>query len=99
MSHKIKVVIADDHEIFRDGLALMLAKQDDIELAGQAEDGNELVQLVEKTKPDVVITDIKMPRFDGIEATKTLLQKNPDLKIIALSMFDEEKLIVDMLEA
>jgi DNA-binding NarL/FixJ family response regulator len=92
-------VIADDHEIFRDGLALMLSKQPDLKLEGQAEDGNELVKLVEETQPDLVITDIKMPRRDGIEATKILLQKFPDLKIIALSMFDEENLIVEMLEA
>lgn len=99
MQYSVRVVIADDHEIFRDGLALMISKQKELELAGQAENGKELVQLVEKTQPEVVITDIKMPICDGIEATKILLQKFPDIKIIALSMFDEEKLIVEMLEA
>ena len=99
MKYDIRIVIADDHEIFRDGIALMLSKQNDIILDGQAEDGKELIQLVEEKKPDVVLTDIKMPRMDGIEATKLLLKKNPDQKIIALSMFDEENLIVEMLEA
>lgn len=99
MNYAVKVAIADDHEIFRDGLVLMLSKEEEITLVGQAQDGRELVQLVERTQPDVVITDIKMPLCDGIEATKILLKKFPDLKIIGLSMFDEEKQIVEMLEA
>jgi DNA-binding NarL/FixJ family response regulator len=99
MQKTIRLVIADDHEIFRDGLALMLSKQDTLSLVGQAGDGRELIQLVAEQRPDLVITDIKMPRLDGIAATKLLLQKEAELKIIALSMFDEENLIVEMLEA
>ncbi len=99
MKYYIRIVIADDHEIFRDGLALMLSKQTDVILQGQAENGFELIELVEEKQPDVILTDIKMPRMDGIEATKQLLKKNPEQKIIALSMFDEENLIVEMLEA
>ncbi|HTQ63475.1 MAG TPA: response regulator transcription factor [Puia sp.] len=99
MNHQISLVIADDHEIFRDGLALMLSKQQNISLVGQAENGKELIELVKESRPDIVITDIKMPHLDGIKATRLLLEKNPDLKIIALSMFDEENLIVEMLEA
>src|SRR5688572_6417453 len=99
MNYSIRLVIADDHEIFRDGLALMLSKQQDVVLTGQAENGKELLKLVDDIQPDVVMTDIKMPGMDGIEATKLLIQRYPDLKIIALSMFDEENLIVDMLEA
>lgn len=99
MNYSIRLAIADDHEIFRDGLALMLSKQQDVTLVGQAANGKELLELVTREQPDVVMTDIKMPLMDGIEATKLLLQKNPDLRIIALSMFDEENLIVDMLEA
>lgn len=99
MKDHISLVIADDHEIFRDGLALMLSKQENIKLLGQAGDGRDLLELVETLRPDIVITDIKMPRMDGLQATRTLLQKNPDLKIIALSMFDEDNLIVEMLEA
>lgn len=99
MNPSITLLIADDHEIFRDGLSLMLSKQNDIKLVAQAEDGRELVELTEKYRPDVILTDIKMPRMDGIEATRILVQKFPDLKIIALSMFDEENLIVEMLES
>lgn len=99
MTQHIRLVIADDHEIFRDGLALMLSKQQHVQLAGQASNGRELLELVDRVKPHIVMTDIKMPVMDGIEATKLMLQQNPDLRIIALSMFDEENLIVDMLEA
>jgi DNA-binding NarL/FixJ family response regulator len=99
MNPSITLLIADDHEIFRDGLALMLSKQDDIRLIAQAEDGKELIELTGKYQPDVILTDIKMPRMDGIEATRILVKKYPDLKIVALSMFDEENLIIEMLES
>ena len=98
MKNSISLIIADDHEIFRDGLALMLSKQESVALVGQAGDGHELLQLVDEKKPDMVLTDIKMPRLDGISASRLLLQRYPDLKIIALSMFEEESLIVEMLE-
>ena len=99
MTTAISLVIADDHEIFRDGLALMLSKQDNVKLVGQAGDGLELVRMVDEASPDMVLTDIKMPRMDGIAAARQLLQRHPGLKIIALSMFEEEDLIVEMLEA
>ena len=99
MNNSIRLVIADDHEIFRDGLNLMISRQDTISLVGQAGNGNELLQLVAEKLPDVVLTDIKMPGMDGIMASRLLLQKHPNLKIIALSMFEEENLIVEMLEA
>lgn len=96
---KIRIIIADDHEIFRDGFKLMINKQEDIELVGEAGDGRELIELTNSLKPDVIITDIKMPRMDGIEAAKHLTHDFPDTGVIGLSMFDEEDLIVDMLEA
>jgi DNA-binding NarL/FixJ family response regulator len=99
MKYDIRLVVADDHEIFLDGLALMLSRQEHIILVGQASDGRELVELVNAEKPDVVMTDIKMPRMDGIAATRLLVQQNPDVRVIALSMFDEEDQIVEMLEA
>ncbi|WP_343693978.1 response regulator transcription factor [Chitinophaga sp.] len=97
--YDIRLVIADDHEIFRDGLALMLSRQPNINLVGQAGDGRELLDLLATTEVDVVMTDLKMPLMDGITATRTLLQRYPHIRIIALSMFDEEELIVEMLEA
>jgi DNA-binding NarL/FixJ family response regulator len=95
----IRLVIADDHEIFRDGLRLMLQKQAEINLLGEAEDGKELVELVKHLQPDVVITDIKMPRMDGAAAAQHISQHYPHIGIIALTMFDEDDLIVDMMEA
>lgn len=95
----IKIVIADDHEMFRDGFKLMLTKQPSIQLLGEAENGRELLQLTESLQPDVVVTDIKMPIMDGIEATQKIKALFPDMGIIGLSMFDEDDLIVDMLEA
>jgi len=95
----IRVIVADDHEIFRDGFRALLKKQQDIELVAEAENGKELLELTQKFKPDVVITDIKMPKSDGIQATRILEEKYPHIGVIALSMFDEENLIVEMLEA
>jgi two-component system, NarL family, response regulator NreC len=96
---QIKLLIADDHEIFRDGFKLMLSKFTDIELVGEAEDGKELLLLAQKLQPDVIITDIKMPNMDGIEATKILNEQFPAMGIIGLSMYDEDDLIIEMLEA
>jgi len=99
MKYNITIVIADDHEIFRDGLVLMLSRQPSVTVMGQAGDGKELIELVKVHKPDIIITDIKMPYMDGVEATTYLTHHHPSSKIIALSMFNEENLIVDMLEA
>jgi DNA-binding NarL/FixJ family response regulator len=95
----IQLLMADDHEIFRDGFKLMLTRYPDIVLAGEAENGRELVELAQKLQPDVIITDIKMPIMDGIEATKKITELFPGIGIIGLSMFDEDDQIVDMLEA
>lgn len=95
----ITVVIADDHEIFRDGLKLVLTKKNGIELVGEAENGKSLLSLVQQLQPDVVVTDIKMPEMDGAEATRHLTRTWPDINVISLSMFDEEDLVVEMFEA
>ena len=99
MSIPLRIIIADDNEIYRDGFQLMLKKQQDLELVGKAENGKELCEMVGYKKPDIVITDIKMPVMDGIEATKRITSQHPHIGVIALSMFNEENLIVDMLEA
>ncbi len=95
----IRIVLADDHEIFRDGFNVMLKKQTDIVLVGEAPNGAELIKITEKLLPDIIITDIRMPKMDGIEATKILAKKYPAINIIALTMFDDDNLIIDMLEA
>lgn len=95
----IKIIIADDHEVYRDGLKLMLAKEKKYMIAGEAENGLELVELAKTTSPDIILTDIKMPKADGIEAARRILEHNSTVGIIALSMFNEESLVIDMLEA
>lgn len=95
----INIIIADDHEIFRDGLKLMLGKYPEIKIAGEAQNGVELIQLVNEHEPDVILTDIKMPVMDGIDAVKKIIATNKDAAIICLSMFDEDDLVLDMIEA
>lgn len=95
----VKIILADDHEIFRDGFHSLLKNQSRIILLAEAANGQQLVALTEKHLPDVVLTDIKMPLMDGIEATRIITAKYPQVAIIALSMFNDDKLIIDMLEA
>lgn len=95
----IRIILADDHEIFRDGFKAMIKKQPSVALIGEARDGKELIDLTRELKPDVVVTDIKMPKIDGLQATRVLSKEFPEIGIIALSMIDEENLIVDMMEA
>jgi DNA-binding NarL/FixJ family response regulator len=95
----IRLLIADDHAIFRDGLRTSVAYTDTITLLAEAKDGEQLVQLVQQYEPDVVLADIKMPTMDGIAATKVIATSYPAVAVVALSMFNEESLIADMLAA
>jgi DNA-binding NarL/FixJ family response regulator len=95
----IRVVTADDHEIFREGLDVLFKKQNDIELVGEAVNGKQLIEITERLLPDIVLIDIKMPVMDGIQATKIISERFPQVGVIALSMFEDENLIVDMLDA
>ena len=84
----IQLLIADDHEMLREGFHTMLAKYPLVQLVGEAEDGKELVKLATQLRPDVIITDIKMPKMDGIEATRQILRLFPAMPIIAFTMFE-----------
>ena len=99
MYNPIEIILADDHEIFRDGFRLMLKKYEEVKLVAEACNGKELVELARQLKPDVIVTDIKMPVMDGVEATKLLVKELPFIRIVALSMYDEEGQIVEILEA
>lgn len=95
----INVVMADDHGIFRDGFQLILSRAPGMHLMAQAANGRELIELVKEFQPHVVVTDIKMPLMDGIEATRTITTTWPNIGVIGLSMHDEDDLILEMLEA
>jgi DNA-binding NarL/FixJ family response regulator len=95
----IRVVIADDHELLRQGLQAMLRKHSAVTIVGQARNGSELLHLVSELLPDVVITDIQMPVMDGIEATRRIKARWPNIGVIALTMFNEESLVLEMVEA
>jgi two-component system response regulator NreC len=95
----IRVVIADDHELFRAGLKQLLKTINNVTLAGECSNGKKLVDICLKEKPHLVITDIKMPGMDGIEATRIIKAKLPATNIIGISFFDNEYNIVKILEA
>lgn len=95
---KIKVLIVDDHEIFRNGLKMVLGKLKYVELAGEAENGQEFIDFLGKEVPDIVLLDIEMPVLNGVEAAKIAIKKYPKLKIIALTMFGEDDYIQSMLD-
>ncbi len=86
----IRVVISDDHDLFRRGLRMVLEAEDDIEVVAEAADGQEAVARVEELAPDVVLMDVRMPRLGGIEATRMIRQLFPTTRIIVLTVSDEE---------
>jgi DNA-binding NarL/FixJ family response regulator len=96
---KIKVAIVDDHLMVRTGLSLILKDNDKTEVVMEAADGKEFLHLLNNHKPDVVLMDINMPVLNGLEATKEALLRRPELKIIALSMHDDEEYIESMIQA
>lgn len=99
MNTKARVFIVDDHEIFRKGFAMVVSSFDGIELCGEAANGKEFLEMIDKAAADLVFMDIKMPVMNGVDATKAALEILPELRIIALSMFGEEKYLQSMIEA
>jgi len=95
----IRIIIADDHQIVRQGLRVLLEKEPDMEVVGEAEDGQTTVSLTKKLHPHVVLMDIKMPDLNGIEATRQILSELPDVKIIALSMYPDQRFVMNMLKS
>jgi len=99
MDARIQIIIADDHEVYRDGLKSLLEKAPGLQVIGEAANGQELLYLCRQNLPDVILTDIMMPVMDGIAATQKLSSEFPTVRIIALSMFNQDNLILDMLHA
>jgi DNA-binding NarL/FixJ family response regulator len=96
---KIRVLLADDHAVMREGLARLLGEHRDIEIVGQATHGLEAVQLTSKLQPDVILMDVSMPHMNGIEATRAIHQEFAQIRIIGLSMFEEPEQAQAMREA
>ena len=95
---KVNIIIAEDHEFFRKGLVMVLNEIDFINVKGETNNGKELIDLLKTTPADIVITDIKMPVMDGIEATKNIKTLYPDIKIIVLSLHGEEEYLKKMID-
>lgn len=95
----IKILLADDHKITRDGLKSLLENQNHMNVIGEAENGRQAVRLALDLAPDVVVMDINMPELNGIEATRQIISELPDTKIIALSMYSDKRYVVGMLKA
>ncbi len=99
MPEQIKVIIADDHTIFRSGLNMLLSSEPDINVIGEAEDGQSAIQLAKELNPDVILMDIGMPGLNGIEATEQIKLETPDINILVLTMHRSDEYFFKVLEA
>ncbi len=95
----IKIVVADDHSLFRQGIITIINSVNGLEVVGEAENGRVLLGLLKSVKPDVILMDIQMPELGGIEATELVKSRYPKIKIIALTMFDEDEFIIKMIKS
>lgn len=96
---RIKVLIADDHRVVREGLAAILKTKENIDVVGEAQDGQEAVEKARSLLPDVILMDVSMPRMGGVEATRIIKREFPHIGIIALTMYDEQQYIFDLVRA
>jgi DNA-binding NarL/FixJ family response regulator len=95
---KIKVLLADDHTLVREGLRSLIAREPDMTIIGEASTGRLAVQLVRERHPDIVVMDVAMPDLNGIEATRQILAKHPEVKVIGLSMHSDRRYVMEMLK-
>lgn len=98
-THPIRVMIVDDHDVVRRGLQVFLLAFDDLQLIGEASNGEDAVALCERLQPDVILMDIIMPGMDGIEATQIIHQRFPDINILALTSLKDDALAEKMIQA
>ncbi len=99
MENIVKIIIVDDHEIFRNGLKMVLGKLNYIEIVGEAANGQDFLDLIRQVNCDIVLMDIEMPVMSGIDATKIALKENPELKVISLTMFTDDNYVQSMIDA
>ena len=95
----LRVVIADDHDLFREGLRQLLASVDDVEVAGEASDGKQAVELVKLHSPDVILMDISMPEMDGIQATEVIVKNYPNTHVVVLTMYADDEYAIHAIRA
>jgi len=95
----VKVIICDDQAIVRDGLEMLLKLEPDINVIGTADDGARAVEMVEKEQPDLVLMDLKMPIMNGVEATRRIRTKYPEVKVLVLTTFDNDEWVLDAIQA
>ncbi len=95
----IRILIADDHQIVREGLRNLLEREPDMRVVAEADDGRATVRMVREISPEVVIMDVAMPDLNGIEATRQILAEFPKIKVIALSMYADQRFVLNMLKA
>lgn len=95
----LRVLVVDDHKIVRDGLASILSEQPDLEVVAQAGNGREAIDLAGRLNPNVIIMDVSMPLMNGDEATRQIKIMNPEIRIIALSMFEDSEMVQKMFRA
>ena len=95
----VRIVIADDHQLMREGLSSLLSQQADIRVVGEAINGREAVQLAERENPDVGVMDVSMPDLNGIDATRQILSRSPRTRVIALSMHSDRQFVAEMFRA
>jgi DNA-binding NarL/FixJ family response regulator len=95
----IRLLLADDQPLFRQGLASLLSLENDLEVVGQAHDGREAIALAEQLQPDIILMDVRMPVCDGVEATRQIHQRYPWIRILVLTTFDEDEYIWKSLQA
>ena len=96
---KLRILLADDHGVVRKGLRFLLESEPDLEVAGEAADGRQAVDMAEALRPDVIVMDIAMPRLNGIDATGQIVRQNPGAGVIMLSMYSDEEYLVRTLTA
>jgi two-component system, NarL family, response regulator LiaR len=96
---KIKIIIADDHAVVREGTRSLLEREEDFEVVGEAKDGEEALKLIDSTQPDVAILDISMPKLNGIEVTRQVKAKWPSMAILILTAYDNDEYVFALLEA